>query len=88
MDSIITKYTASCLLCGRPTTDQHHLLLGKDRHLADEDKLIIPVCRECHMFIHNDSRTLMLGRVLGQIAWEGKYGDREDFRKRYGKSYT
>ena len=88
MKSIITEYTASCVLCGREATDTHHLLLGSDRQHADEDGLTIPLCRECLTYIHNDSRTLILGRILGQIAWEGKYGDRDDFRKRYKRSYV
>lgn len=87
--SIITEYMDYCLLCGKPTVDTHHLVYGRsERKLADADGLTIPVCRECHDLIHGDTRIGNLSRVLGQIAWEGKYGSREDFRKRYGKSYT
>jgi len=28
-----------------------------------------------------------LSKMLGQAIWEVNYGDREAFRRRYGKSY-
>ena len=89
MDSIITEYLDFCCMCGKPAyNDTHHLIYGRsERRLADEDGLTIPVCRECHNLIHSDSRIGNLSKILGQIAWEGKYGDREDFRRRYKKSW-
>ncbi len=87
-DSIITSVTEYCIMCCKPTTDIHHLCFGRsERRLADEDGLTIPVCRECHSMIHNDARLGHLSKILGQIAWEGKYGDRQDFIRRYGKSW-
>ena len=90
MDSIITEYTDYCLLCGKPSFDPHHLLFGKGiKRLADDDKLVIPVCRECHDLIHRDPRVGNLSRVLGQIAWEKENNaGREEFIRRYGRSYT
>ena len=90
MDSVVTEYMNNCLLCGRPTMDKHHLLFGRGiRPLADDDKLIIPVCRECHNLIHSDPRVGNLSKILGQIVWEKtNNGSREDFIRRYGKSYT
>ena len=90
MESVVTEYMNNCLLCGRPTIDKHHLLFGRGiRPLADDDKLIIPVCRECHNLIHSDPRVGNLSKILGQIVWEKTNdGDRESFIRRYGKSYT
>lgn len=87
--SIITDVTEYCLMCAKPTNDTHHLCFGRsERRLADEDGLTIPLCRECHSMIHNDARLGHFSKILGQIAWEGKYGSREDFIKRYGKSWV
>lgn len=102
MKSIVTKYTEYCLLCGRPTTTGHHLVFGKGiRNLADEDKLIIPCCDNCHTLnkvtdrIHDNPVAEKLSKIIGQLAYEkhkvaeGMSEDeaRESFRKRYGRSF-
>lgn len=88
MDSIITEVTEYCLLCAKPTSDMHHLVFGRsERKLSEDSGLKIPLCRECHNLIHSDARIGYLSKILGQIAWEGKYGSREEFRKKFGKSY-
>ena len=87
-DSIITDVTEFCIICGRPKWEFHHLCFGHGgKPLSDEDGLVIPVCRECHELIHSDARIGTMSKMMGQLAWEGKYGDREQFRKRYGKSF-
>jgi len=99
---MITKYNDYCLICAKPKDDMHHCLKGhKQRHLADEDELIIPVCRECHEKIHKQKELNILVEIIGQLAWERDkiisnhelpFDDestavREDFRNRYGRSY-
>ena len=88
MKSIITEYTENCILCGRPNVEPHHLINGRgNREIADKYFCVIPVCRDCHNLIHSDARIVTLSKILGQIAWEGKYGDREDFRRTFKKSW-
>lgn len=93
---MITEYTRFCLLCGKPTTDTHHLIFGGAwRKLADEDKLCIPLCRDCHSEIHMNGTASKLSKILGQVVYEYQskvskedmLSTREEFRKRYGKSY-
>ena len=99
---MITKYNDYCIICGRPKQDMHHCLKGnKQRKLADEDELIIPVCREHHEAIHKHKELNVLVEIIGQLAWERDqlisnqelpFDDlsekvREDFRYRYGRSY-
>lgn len=100
---MITNYNQFCLLCGKPAVDRHHCLKGhKQRHLADEDELVIPVCRECHDQIHHGYKALNVAvEIIGQLAWERDQlisnqelpfeglsnAVREDFRNRYGRSY-
>lgn len=94
---MITKYENYCLLCGKPRTEVHHLIMGGTsgrRQLSEADDLKIPLCNKCHEDIHHHSTSNALSKVLGQMAWEKNYyqeGGKEDarelFRKRYGKSY-
>ena len=50
---MITNYNNYCLICAKPKDDTHHCLKGhKQRHLAEDDGLVIPVCRQCHEAIH------------------------------------
>lgn len=92
---MITKYENYCLICGRPRTEVHHLIMGTSgRKLADEDGLTIPLCNKCHNDMHMNTTCNQLSKILGQMAWEkefyrrGHEGDaREAFRKRFGKSY-
>ena len=88
MHSVVTEYTEYCLFCGKPVEHTHHLIYGNGlRPLADEDHLAIPVCNKCHEHIHIDGISGKLSKMLGQAVWEKQYGDREDFRRRYGRSY-
>jgi len=90
---MITNYTDYCIFCGKRKDDDHHLVFGiANRKLSDEDDLIVPVCRECHEFLHKHDK---VSRIIGQLAYEKqKCADgfteeaaRESFRIRYGKSY-
>lgn len=101
MNSIVTKYTEFCAICGKPTECQHHLIFGTGVHkLADEDKLILPMCHKCHNMglatnkLHDNSMAESLSKMVGQLAWEKNYyrtteedEAREAFMKRYSRSY-
>ena len=100
---MITNYNQFCLLCGSPAVDTHHCLKGvSKRHLADEDQLVIPVCRRCHEEIHQGYKGLNIAvEIIGQLQYEKNYiaektelpfegikaEAREAFRSRYGRSY-
>lgn len=86
-----------CLICGKTAQHRHHLIFGSNRYLCDADRLIIPVCAECHRKIHDEKGGAgMKSKQLGQILFELKQAvmfeqpeeeSRERFRKRYGKSF-
>lgn len=86
MDSIITDYMEYCLICGKPRTDVHHVLIGSDKHNADLDGLFIPICRECHNFIHQHPQAVVMSKIIGQLAYEKEH-TRNEFRARYRHSY-
>lgn len=75
--TIITKFDELCVICNRPATDHHHCLKGvKQRSLADEDGLILPLCREHHqgnLSVHNTKELNVLCQIIGQLAWERDY---------------
>ena len=82
-----------CEICGRQTKETHHLVFGTaNRKLADEDQLVMPLCREHHEFMHKYST---ISRIIGQLMYErNKCAEgysieaaRQSFRLRYGKSY-
>ena len=74
---MITKYNDFCLICGSPRTDMHHCFKGtKQRHLADADGMIIPLCQEHHtgnMSVHQKKELNVLCEIIGQLAWEREY---------------
>lgn len=93
---MITKYENYCSLCGSPRQNVHHCVFGfGKRNLADEDGLTMPLCSECHTFIHGNGKASMMSKIIGQLEFEkhevakGKTEDeaREIFRKRYHQSY-
>lgn len=96
---MITDFNEMCIICNRPATDHHHIFKGhKQRHLADEDELILPLCREHHegnMSVHKKMELNVLCEIIGQLAYEKKKvaegmleaEARIDFMERYGRSY-
>lgn len=74
---MVTEYNNYCIICGKPKDDMHHIFKGiKQRHLADEDELIIPLCKEHHtgnMSVHNRKEMNVLCEIIGQLAWEREY---------------
>lgn len=92
--SIVTEYKVICLFCGRQAEGEHHLIFGTaGRELSEKDGLKVPTCNNCHNMgdklnrVHDNPMAEKLSKMLGQAIFEGRIGTREEFRKRYGKSY-
>lgn len=98
----LTDYDSICIICGKPAQCRHHLVFGNAlRSKADKDNLIMAMCNDCHNMatqvtgrIHDNSMAESLSKIVGQLVYELRYMDpearkkaREDFRKRYGRSY-
>lgn len=82
-----------CFFCGREAECKHHLIFGRGlRKLADEDGLVVDACNKHHNMgqiserVHENSMAERLSKMLGQAIFEQEH-TREEFRKRYGKSY-
>lgn len=84
---MIVKDEQYCFICGRPKTQVHHLVFGIAlRKLAEEDKLVAPICDQCHCAIHENYAAGQMSKMIGQLCYE-KTHTREEFRERYGRSY-
>lgn len=92
MNSIITEHTKNCFLCGNPNVEEHHIFFGTaNRNLSDRYGLVVPLCNKHHTGSaecpHKNRVIDLLLKYTGQMAFEKKHGDREDFRRTFGKSY-
>lgn len=89
-----------CAVCERMTSTIHHMIFGNgNRTLCDKDKIVIPLCDECHTIgrqrLHDNPVSEYLSKVAGQAIWERRQcangateeQARQDFIKRYGMSY-
>lgn len=91
MESII-KSSRSCFFCGSmKDVEMHHALHGANRKLADEDGLVVPLCRMHHIELHFGAEGYILDRKLkeaAQYAWLKAYGKTlDEWMKRYGGNY-
>lgn len=86
--SLLTDDLEHCYICGREALQYHHMIGAHNRKHATEDGLWIPVCLECHIRIHNEHSQRLNYRLKeeAQSAYEQTHS-RDDFRRRYGKSY-
>lgn len=90
-DSIICN-DKRCFICGCPIgLHHHHCFHGtSNRKLADQDGCWIYLCYAHHEGmegVHNNRALDVMVMKMAQMVWETVYGNREDFRRRYGKSY-
>jgi hypothetical protein len=100
-ESIITKYTDFCLICGKPA-EIHHCPYGtSNRKIADREGLLIPLCsyhhREGKLAAHKCKEVDMLLHAISELAWEKRYymnrygaiddESRDAFRKLFGKNW-
>lgn len=101
--SIVTEYTDISAISGKPAECRHHLVFGRGiRNLAEQDGLWVPLTNDEHNMgkdsVHGNPIAERLSKIAGQLAWEKAYYmrhlrisgmdlARQEFRKRYGKSY-
>lgn len=89
----IISIERQCFICGiKGDLQRHHCFGGTaNRRLSEEDGLWIWLCGQHHTMsnysVHQDRSLDVKVKQIAQFKWEEKYGSREDFIKRYGKSY-
>ena len=85
-DSMINNQL-ECYLCGRTgTLHKHHCLHGSRRKKADKYGLIVYLCPECHMKLHDHGIGDRYLQQIAQAHFESKYGH-ERYMDEFGKNY-
>ena len=93
MSESIIDNDRCCFICGDTRDlDRHHVFRGESkRSLAEEDGCWVWLCKAHHTMsneaVHQCTPFRRTLEKYGQYVWEHTYGDREQFRKRYGISY-
>lgn len=80
-----------CWVCGNREVEKHHIYGGPNRSLSEKYGCFVYLCHNHHtgtnQSVHfNNDINLMLKKQC-QRAWEKKYGDTDEFRKVFGRSY-
>ena len=87
--SVMTSDLEHCFICAGKANQLHHVFGGCRRKISDQDGFVVPLCMECHTgpngVHHNRSAQLGL-MMLAQTMYEQTH-TREEFLKRYGKSW-
>ncbi len=90
-DSRLQTDEKKCFLCGKNiigNREKHHIFNGNAyRKKSEDDGMFVYLHSSCHQWLHNHSKTLRNLKIKGQRRWEKECGNRDEFIKRYGKSY-
>lgn len=84
--SILTDDLEHCFICGRPKEDLHEIFGGRNRLNSIKFGLVLPLCREHHILMHNDLNTRLIYFKLGQKKFNEIYPDL-DFVEIFGRNY-
>ena len=92
MKSCIVEDTEHCLFCNSPNVEEHHVFFGTaNREVADRYHLVVPLCNKHHTGSgdcpHRNRIIDLALKCWAQSIYEMNFGDRNDFRKEFGKSY-
>lgn len=81
------EYTqSSCYLCGKTATQWHHIFNAYNKKHSEEYGLMIHLCTECHMRVHESMMSKM--KRYAQAKCMDFYSMNEnEFREVFGKSY-
>lgn len=90
MRSVFTDDLEHCIVTGRQPVHVHHIFFGKNRKISEEDGFVIPLVIELHTgsneAIHFNKEFDLEWKRKAQRYYERTHS-REEFIKRYGKSY-
>lgn len=92
MKSILVKDVEHCIFCYSPNPEEHHIFFGTaNRAVADKHGLTVPLCNRHHTGSgdspHKNRIIDLALKCWAQNIYEKEIGDRDSFRKEFGKSY-
>ena len=87
-ESILTDDLNRCFIpgCGKVKEDLHEIYPGRNRLNSIKYGLVLPLCREHHILIHNDLNTRLIYFKLGQKKFNEVYPNL-DFVEIFGRNY-
>lgn len=89
--TIMCNQLEHCIVCGRPHPEKHEIFFGNpNRDRSKQYGLVIPLCYEHHRGDNGPHKCRTVDdkyKRAAQIAWEQRFGNREDFISIFGKSY-
>lgn len=89
MKSILQSDKSVCYVCGRyGANNEHHIYNGYNRKKSEKDGMKVYLHATCHDYIHTNEFADLMLKAKCQVKWQEYYNKtKEDFIKRYGKSY-
>lgn len=84
--SILTDDLDHCYLCGKAKNDLHEIYPGRNRLNSIKYRLILPLCREHHIKMHNDLNMRLKYLKLGQKKFNEVYPEL-DFVEIFKRNY-
>ena len=89
MESVLQTTRERCFLCGRQgVTEEHHVLHGhSNRKNAEKYGLKVYLCPMCHRNLHDRGECDLYLIQYAQKYFEANLGDRDAFRRIFGKSW-
>lgn len=85
-----TPYNRICPVCNKEiwgAKNAHHVFNGAYKEKSEEDMFYMNLHPECHRELHDNPKIAKELKAKCQKWYEADMGSREDFIKRYGKSY-
>lgn len=78
-----------CFVCGKAyDLERHHAISGwANRRLADKYGLTVWLCHDCHRSLHDKGKYDRELKEYAQTVFERVHGNRDDFRRIFGRSY-
>lgn len=88
MKSLLTDDLEHCLACGSRATDCHHIYGASNKKWSEEFNLMIPLCHQCHMQMHDEKEQKMnrFYKQLGQEVFQMSFPNLR-FQDYFGKNY-
>ena len=84
--SVFTDDLKTCIICNKPKNDLHEVLYGSNRLNSIKYGYVIPVCRNCHIWLHKDHNFTLFWVRKCQRHFELDH-DREEWLKIFKKNY-
>ena len=90
--SVLVEDVEHCIFCGSSCVEEHHVFFGTaDRQVADRYGFVVPLCNAHHTGSadcpHKNRVVDLALKCWAQTVFESKFGDRNDFRRLFRRSY-